>query len=122
MIFIGGITKKRDELNINQTQTCSVCHRVGGFKAFVEYSALSLFFIPVFKWNKKYYLESTCCGSIFSISDELGRDLEYQRNITIKDSDLNPVYTNNTKKYSCVHCGYTAEEDHTFCPKCGNRL
>lgn len=122
MFFIFGITKKSDNLDLSETKLCSVCDSYGRYEAFVEYNALSLFFIPVFKWGRKYFIRANCCGSIFSISDDLGRNIENGRNVTITDDDLIPVYTNQSRVFNCIHCGYEVQMDHTFCPNCGKRL
>ncbi len=122
MFFIFGINSKREEIGNNISISCPSCDRRGPFRAFVEYSALSIFFIPIFKWNKNYYLESTCCGSLYQVSDEIGRDLERNIRLDLSYSDLKPIYENNSRSYTCPHCGYSAEADHVFCPKCGNRI
>lgn len=122
MFFIFGITSKRDDLDFGETRICSVCGRYGRYNVFVGYNALSLFFIPVFKWGKKYFMEASCCGSLFSLSEEIGRDIESGRNVSVGDEDLTPIYTNNSRMLNCSSCGYSVEQDHTFCPNCGNKL
>lgn len=123
MFFIFGINKKRDELDLNELKVCNVCGSYGRYQAFAEYSAFSLFFIPIFKWGKNYYLRAYCCGSIFSIPDHIGKDLETGRKTTIRDEDMTLIsgsssYTGNT----CSNCGYPLEYDHVYCPRCGKKI
>lgn len=121
MFFIFGINTKQEKLNFDELKICKVCGSYGRFEAFVKYTALSLFFIPVFKWGKKYFVKATCCGSIFQISDELGRDIEWGRVSSIRDEDLIPVNTNYYRHRSCTNCGYSLEDEHVYCPKCGTK-
>lgn len=122
MFFIFGVTQKRDDLELEETRLCNICGSFGRYEAFVKYNAFSLFFIPIFKWGRKYYMKANCCGSMFSIPEEKGKDIEYGRSVTINDYDLNPINTNYSKTMNCTHCGYEVERDHTFCPNCGKKL
>ena len=31
-----------------------------------------MFFMPTFKWGKKYFVKSSCYGSIFELNEEKG--------------------------------------------------
>jgi hypothetical protein len=70
MFFIGGVSSKQVKLDFIQKMICSHCGQYGSYEVFDEYIYLSLFFIPILKWNRKYYVKSTCCGSVYSISEE----------------------------------------------------
>ena len=119
MFFIFGINTKQEKLDFDELKICKVCGSYGRYEVYLEYTALSLFFIPIFKWGKKYFVKSNCCGSVFSISDEIGRDIEWGRISSIRDEDLIPIRTHYRKKRSCSNCGYELDEGHIYCPKCG---
>ncbi|ABW17788.1 zinc ribbon domain-containing protein [Alkaliphilus oremlandii] len=120
MFFIMGISPRREELDFNQTVVCSRCGKYGRYNGIREYTALSLFFIPVLKWGKKYYVRSSCCGSVYSIEKDLGDRIVKGENITLRDVDLSLIH--GGEKYHgkrCAHCNFQTHEDFTYCPKCG---
>ena len=73
MFFIMGITDGRKELNHNQMIICKECGAYGRLTVFMTYTVLSLFFIPCFKWNKHYYVQTSCCGTVYELDSETGK-------------------------------------------------
>ena len=64
MFFIGGITQGTKELVYNAAaMICGRCGRYGRYQVFMTYMCLSFFFIPIFKWGRKYYVKTSCCGT-----------------------------------------------------------
>lgn len=120
MFFIFGMSTKEKEIDFSQTIVCSNCGSYGRYQAFMTYSYFSLFFIPLFKWNKKYYIRSTCCDSLYSIDKDLGQDIESGQRTNISESDLHPININ--RSIVCNNCNYPIEEDFEYCPKCGEKL
>lgn len=120
MFFIMGVSPKREELDFNQTMVCSYCGKYGRYSVVRESTALSLFFIPVFKWGQKYYVRSTCCGSIYSIDKELGDRIVRGENVTLTEKDLDLVYEGEKQHMKrCSNCSFETKEDFQYCPKCG---
>ena len=126
MFFIIGLTSGRKDLGAISMNICSRCGSYGRLEFFMTFTQLLLFFIPCFKWNKKYYARSSCCQTIFEIDPELGRCLERGEEITLTPGDLhstdNRSFEYMPPEYICDHCGYRTREDFTYCPKCGNLL
>lgn len=123
MIFIGGITSKQEKLDFNQNIICSQCGRFGNYEVYMEYMQFSLFFIPIAKWNKKFFVRSTCCGSLYEISNDLGNRILKGENVNLSDEDLNLIYKGEESSINhCPQCGYEIMEDYIFCPKCGMPL
>ena len=127
MFFMMGITDGRKELDYNQTEICGVCGRYGRFQVFMTYTVLSLFFIPCFKWNRRYYVQTSCCNTLYELDREIGRRIERGEAVRILPEHLQKVgndrsgYRNGVYK-RCPNCGYETTEDFVFCPKCGTRL
>ncbi len=123
--FIIGITDGRKDLAYNRQIICDACGRYGRYDVFMTFTALSLFFIPVFKWNKQFFVRTSCCGALFELDPDLGKriargeDVEIQ-SIHLRRTQSNGYYTQDVK--TCSHCGYQTTEDFDFCPKCGERL
>jgi predicted Zn-ribbon and HTH transcriptional regulator len=126
MFFITGITTKRKALDYYNPIMCKTCGKYGRYEAFVEYMVLSLFFIPIFKWNKKYYAYTTCCNSLYLINNKekaLAIERGQGQNVSLNEEDLVLLQTGNAYlKFRCPNCGFEMEDDCNYCPKCGSKL
>lgn len=91
MFFMMGITDGRKNLDYNQTEICSVCGRYGRFQVFMTYTVLSLFFIPCFKWNRHYYVQTSCCHTLYELDREIGRRIERGEDVRILPEHLQKV-------------------------------
>lgn len=69
MFFMMGITQGRRNFDYDQVAICDYCGSYGRYQVFMTYICLSLFFIPCLKWDKQYYVQSTCCNTIYSLGD-----------------------------------------------------
>ena len=124
MFFMMGITEGRKDLDFAQTVICSECGRYGRYQVFMTYMVLSLFFIPCFKWNRRYYVRTSCCNTLYELDPELGKAIARREAVEILQEHLHKVnqgICSRTLK-RCSHCGYETSEDFEFCPKCGQRF
>ena len=115
-----GINRGRKQLDYHQTMICSACGRYGNYQVYMLYSYLSLFFIPIFKWGRSYVVTTSCCGTTYSLNPEKGKEIEGGLNVEIKGEDLTIIQGRQNK--TCHNCGYQAEADFEYCPKCGSKL
>lgn len=123
MFFIMGINQGQKELAHNQLIICDHCGAYGRFQICMTYMYLSLFFIPIFKWNKRFLVKTTCCGTVYELNPEVGKAIARGEEVTIKPEDLTVIQTSSRGHYKrCTACGYETQEDFEFCPKCGNRF
>lgn len=123
MFFIMGINNGEKRLDFTQTVICPCCGKYGRYEVYFSYMCFSLFFIPIFKWNKEYYVRTTCCNSVSKISNELGERIKRGEVKEINPLDLNFNNSNNNLLYkTCSNCGFTTNEDFKYCPNCGNVL
>jgi hypothetical protein len=129
MFFIGGITQGSKEIQYQAAMfVCDRCGRYGRYQVYMTYMCLSLFFIPVFKWNKKYYVKTTCCGTVYELDAETGRRLAGGEDVTIRPENLTLVSDGHAGPSwqvplkHCKVCGFETKENFDFCPKCGNRF
>ena len=118
-----GINDGKKELNYDSggMNICKSCGSYSRYTVFMTYMCLSLFFIPTFKWGKKYYVKASCCGSIFEFNGEKGKAIARGDDVRITDEDLTIIRKNNRQK-RCRNCGFETTEDFDFCPKCGQQL
>lgn len=121
MFFIMGISNGEKKLNFTQTVICKCCGKYGRYEVFMTYTALSLFFIPIFKWGKRYYVKTSCCNSVYEISTELGQRISRGEKVELRDEDLNIIGAQKLYKH-CPRCNYSTSDDFDFCPKCGEKL
>lgn len=122
MFFVFGISSKEQEIDFTQTTVCPSCGSYGRYDVFMTYTHFSLFFIPIIKWNRKYYVRTTCCGSLYSIDSDLGRAISRGEKTNINESDLNPIRINHNKDTYCPSCNYKLSPEFDYCPSCGRKL
>lgn len=125
MFFIGifGIDERKKEIKVIRNLVCKACGNITAYKLIKVNKVFHFFFIPIFTWNKRYYLMSECCNSIFSISDKLAKALENNEHVDIKDEDLEQInsYT-NTNERICSNCSNVVQSNFKYCPHCGERM
>ena len=123
MFFIMGISQGQKKLDFDQVVVCGRCGRYGHLEVYMVYSYFSLFFIPIFKWGRRYFVRTTCCDASVELDAELGRRI-WQREIASLPEDLIPDTYSAVlqRRKRCAVCGFETEEDYQFCPKCGARL
>lgn len=128
MIFIGGISQGRKILDYVRTVICGCCGRYGRYEVIMTYTYFSFFFIPLFKWNRQFYVRMTCCGAVYSLDQEVGQKILAGQDVEIRSEDLTLVQggdgsgTYGRMKKHCSRCGYETFEDFEYCPKCGERF
>jgi len=133
MFFIFGINQGQKEIGNQGPVICKDCGAYGRYRVYMTYMCLSLFFIPVLKWSRKYYVEAACCHTVYALNPETGKQLSRGRQAEIRPEDLELIRKGRTAAYGgsyqnparimrCPYCGFETEEDFTFCPKCGGRL
>lgn len=121
MFLIMGISQGQKKLNYDQMVVCGNCGRYGHLQVYLVYSYFSLFFIPLFKWGRQYYVKTTCCDLNVPLDAELGRNIE-RGEVTVLPEDIIPDTYRYSGKKRCETCGFETEEEYQFCPKCGARL
>ncbi len=121
MFFIMGINSGQKKLDFDQLEVCRCCGKYGHVEVFMTYTYLMLFFIPIFKWNRRYFVRMNCCGSTAELNQDTGKAIEHGeiQGLTIDSLDF---YTNNNGSKTCPRCGFVAPADFDFCPKCGSHL
>ena len=91
MFFIMGITDGRKDFDFTQTIICNLCGKYGRYQVFMTYTVLSLFFIPCFKWNKHYYVQTSCCNTLYELAPEIGKAIARGQQVEIQPEHLTRV-------------------------------
>lgn len=126
MFFICGISQSRKPFDYSQTVICGLCGAYGKYQVFMTYSYFSVFFIPIIKWDRRYYVQMSCCNTIYELNADKGKQLSWKESIKITEQDLTIIETERRtsqwKQNSCANCGYETSEDFEYCPKCGQKF
>lgn len=118
MFFIMGIAPK-EKIIKEQTLICEHCNAYGHFTLYASYQEFSLFFIPLIKWGYHYYVVSSCCNSIYSIDEELAKQIQRGERDSFTYEDLQ---LQREGSYRCPHCHSILERKSAYCPNCGKPL
>lgn len=123
LFFIGifGMETKEKEIRDIQNVICKACGQMTSYRLVKTYNYFHIFFIPLFKWGKKYYLISRCCNSMFEIPVELGEALEGGRDVPVRDEDLTPIH-HGYSLIICPSCRRHVDPEYSYCPYCGTRI
>ena len=126
MFFICGISQGKKMLDMEKAVICSQCGAFGRYQVFMTYSYFSLFFIPLIKWNRRYYVQMSCCNAVYELNPEAGSQIARGQLMEIRDGDLTLLTAGNGNPYTnrkhCSGCGYETTENFVFCPMCGRHL
>ena len=90
------------------------------------------FSLSAVKWNKRFYVQMSCCSAIYELEPEIGKAILRGEEPSITSADLHLVqegkYTRTWQEGSgnphkkCMRCGFETDEDYNYCPKCGGRI
>lgn len=129
MFFIGifGIENKDKEIKTLDNISCKKCNNPTTARLIKNFNFFHLFFIPLFKWNEKYYVICNQCNSIYTILKDKGKALENGENVDISYWDLQEMdaenYTNSYyEENACTNCGRKVDANFKYCPYCGGRI
>lgn len=124
MFFIIGMNQESRALAYIKTMICKRCGKYGRYQINMTYMVFTLFFIPLFKWDKKFFVKTSCCGMEYSLDKDIGKRILRGEDIEITEKDLSPIYSEHYSYHGkeCFNCGYRTNENFSYCPKCGNRM
>ena len=126
MFFICGMSQGKKLFDYTKTVICALCGGYGRYQVFMTYSYFSVFFIPIIKWNRHYYVQMSCCNTVYELDGEKGKKLSRREPVEIEEQDLTLVQSGRRNeernKRQCSHCGYETTEDFEYCPKCGQKF
>jgi len=124
MFLIFGINEGEKQIPFDQCSLCRCCGRYGHLSVWMRYTYFSLFFIPLFRWNRQYFVRMSCCGAVGELDPTLGHAVAVGEVRELRDEDLHfggPSYAAGFHR-RCRNCGYETNEDFQFCPRCGRLL
>ena len=83
-----------------------------------------MFFIPCIKWNKHYYVRTSCCNTLYELDPEMGKAIARGEQVLIRPEHLQRIskVTYGCNYKHCNYCGYETAENFEYCPKCGKKF
>lgn len=119
IIFLGIQDKDKNlgTANIN----CPNCGKFSNIEVHKTYNYFHIFLIPVFRWNIKYIGRSKCCGKLYEIDTDVGKEYERNPDLEINQDNLQPLSFYTSNKY-CTNCKVDVSEEYSYCPYCGKNL
>ena len=119
MFLLIFVTTKEELINYDKVTSCSYCDDMGSYDIIYTYLVLTVFFLPVWKWNKQYIAERTCCKKRFVLDYNVGEALRRGENVEIidammpraerKSGNKTPALSNNTSSFVRRAPSVTAE-------------
>ena len=146
MIFIGGISQGSKILAYGRTLLCPFCQSLTECEVIMTCYYFSFFFIPLFKWNRRYYVKTKCCGAVYELDPQVGKAVARGEEPEITGQDLTlvkegtgpsgwqrqewqSVYSGEEEKepdpsavVRCPVCRQECSAKFRYCPNCGQRL
>lgn len=126
MFFIGifGVEEKEKTLREFPGTVCGHCGRLDKAALTEVYTYFHVFFIPTFKWNRRYFVRMRCCGAVYEAPAEYAKELKEGASLDFSrlkkvsggfGTDWDNVYAR------CPGCGKAYDRSFAYCPYCGRK-
>ena len=121
MFFILGIEEKEKELREFANIVCADCGGYSRAVLIMHFTYFHIFFIPIFRWDKRYYIRVRGCGAVYEADAEYGRQLELVTELDFSRlKKASSGFGGSGELYStCQSCGSAFDPSFAYCPHCG---
>ena len=91
MIFIGGVSHGSAFLPYTKSILCRFCQSRTECQVIMTYYYFSFFFVPLFKWHRRYFVKTNCCETVYELNPALGKAIARGEMPDITGSDLRMI-------------------------------
>lgn len=121
MFFIIGITSGSAEIGMRGCGWFPCCG-TGGKTAAVTcaFRQFTFFFLPLFRFGKRYFVSCPDCGAVYEIERDEGRRVERDPSAVIRTEAVRRVAGRAAR--FCPSCGAQVDPSCRYCPSCGTKL
>jgi len=121
MFLIFGIINGTNDLGAHKCRlfACCGCSEVMALVT-CTYQQFSLFFIPLFRFGKQYFVSCPNCGTVYEIRNDEGKRMEKDFSAEISPDMLTIVH--GATKKTCPSCKCAVDTKCRYCPNCGTSL
>lgn len=121
MFFIMGITSGTAVIGSRRCSRFPCCGTCAAYAVVTcAFQQFTFFFLPLFRFGKRYFVSCPNCGAVYEMEREEGRRVAGDPTAEI-DPDKMRRIAGQTAKF-CPNCGARVEPGSRFCPNCGARL
>lgn len=117
--FIGifGIQDRERTIREFENVICP-CGSLSRAELIEQYTYFHFFFLPLFKWNRRYYIQFRCCNRLFKVPKDYVSELKDSSDIDIGRLEEIDLYSRHT----CPSCGAYVDPSFSYCPYCGKDI
>lgn len=121
MFLIFGFTGGSKDLGARRCRAFACCGGIGAMAAVVcTFQQFTLFFIPIFRFGKRYFVTCPNCGTVHEMTKAEGQRIERDYSAEISPDQLFAVPGAGRKL--CPNCRCAIDPNARYCPNCGTRL
>lgn len=122
MFFIGifGVQNESKTIEAKPNVICPLCGAYGRYEVIKTYNYFHIFFIPVWKWNVRYFIKTRCCGKVCEIEKDMGVRMERGESVTIGWEHIH--HGEQEIIDLCPNCSAQLAPGFNYCPNCGARI
>lgn len=121
MFFIVGISSGTLELGTRRCGFFPCCSLSGAVAAVTcVYRQFTFFFLPLFRFGKRYFVSCPNCGAVYEISRDEGKRIERDPSAVIDPQKILRV-AGRAPRF-CPNCGAQVDPGSRYCPYCGSKL
>ncbi len=117
MVLLFGAGEGDQDLELHQPIVCPICGKKAHLEAYFHYNSVNVYFVPAYKYQKKYYAVTTCCGAVAALSEKQGKDIYWGQIDALPLHQL--ALGVNAGFKACTNCGFDTMEPYQYCPVCG---
>ncbi|ALX07807.1 MAG TPA: zinc ribbon domain-containing protein [Hungateiclostridium thermocellum] len=118
---IFGIQDKNKHIGNCNNIVCPSCGRLSMYEVYKYYKYFHIFFLPIFKWDVRYIVKTSCCGCLYELDPLVGKEFEKNPSTEIREENLQRIDRYSPFKY-CSNCRTEVPVEYSYCPYCGERL
>lgn len=120
MLFLFGVQSQSKDLG-SAPYFCPLCRCQTQLAVCKTCETFTAYFFPLFRWNTLYFATAPCCGAVYALDREIGKQLERGVPVVLLPQHLQMVQP-GTARRACPACGARVPSDAAFCPRCGKPL
>lgn len=120
MFFLLGVSPTARQSGNLDVGRCPVCQNTHPLAVTEQSSSFSAFFIPLFRFQKRFFATCPGCASVFSVPDWCGKRASELGTFSVSSDQLTLI--RRCSAMVCPRCGSSADPDDSFCRNCGQKL
>ena len=121
MFFLIGITSGSATVGSRRCGRFPCCGVYGSYAVVTcAYQQFTLFFIPLFRFGRRYFVSCPHCGTVFELERDEGRRVARDAGAEIDPERLHRIAAPRVR--FCPNCGTNVGPESHFCPNCGTKL